>query len=212
MSTDHESITSILKNSVEKIDHELDKSKIDIETSGSTCCLALIKDKQLFLSNTGDSRAILLNFSDFPEEHLITFDNPMPKNYKLRLSSIECTKDHNFKIDSEYRRILTHGGRIERMSGDIGNSTSSNLTKIGPLRVWLRNESKPGLAMTRSIGDTLAKTVGVISTPEITSFELTHKCSVLVIGSDGLFEFLSHDEIADVIQGPQHQASYHSFD
>ena len=34
--------------------------------------------------------------------------------------------------------------------------------KKGPLRVWLRNENVPGLAMTRSFGDLVAESVGVI--------------------------------------------------
>lgn len=39
-------------------------------------------------------------------------------------------------------------------------------TAIGPHRVWLKNENIPGLAMSRSFGDGLAHSVGVISDPE----------------------------------------------
>lgn len=85
--------------------------------------------------------------------------------------------------------------------------------EIGPLRVWLKNEDRPGLAMSRSIGDQMAKTVGVISTPEIFTYELKHKYSVVVIGSDGLFEFLKNSEIADVIQQHDHgNKSYGEFE
>lgn len=40
----------------------------------------------------------------------------------------------------------------------------ANGDPIGPARVWLKNENVPGLAMSRSIGDLVASTVGV--TPE----------------------------------------------
>ena len=36
---------------------------------------------------------------------------------------------------------------------------------IGPYRVWLKNENIPGLAMSRSVGDRVAHSVGVISDP-----------------------------------------------
>ena len=38
---------------------------------------------------------------------------------------------------------------------------------MGPLRVWLKSEDTPGLAMTRSFGDSMAAQVGVHSQPEI---------------------------------------------
>jgi hypothetical protein len=41
---------------------------------------------------------------------------------------------------------------------------------FGPKRVWLKNKQAPGLAMTRSIGDLVAKTVGVTYEPEIKVF------------------------------------------
>ena len=38
-----------------------------------------------------------------------------------------------------------------------------------PARVWLKEAQLPGLAMSRSVGDTVGKAAGVISTPEITT-------------------------------------------
>ena len=38
---------------------------------------------------------------------------------------------------------------------------------IGPYRVWLKHENVPGLAMARSMGDTVAAQVGVIHEPGI---------------------------------------------
>ena len=40
-----------------------------------------------------------------------------------------------------------------------------NGVKSGPYRVWLRNENFPGLAMSRSIGDFVAGSVGCICEP-----------------------------------------------
>lgn len=53
--------------------------------------------------------------------------------------------------------------------------------------------------MSRSIGDYVAKSIGVISDPDIEIHEITQKYSVLVLGSDGIFDYLRTDEIADIV-------------
>jgi serine/threonine protein phosphatase PrpC len=50
----------------------------------------------------------------------------------------------------------------------------------------------PGLAMSRSLGDLLAHTVGVSSLPEVISYQVGIDDKFIVIGSDGVFEFLSN--------------------
>jgi serine/threonine protein phosphatase PrpC len=79
--------------------------------------------------------------------------------------------------------------------------TKSHFNKngLGPLRVWFRNEERPGLAMTRSMGDHLARPIGVISTPEIyESREMEDVDFGIVIASDGVFEVLSNQKIANI--------------
>ena len=66
---------------------------------------------------------------------------------------------------------------------------------IGPLRVWTKNDNVPGLAMTRSMGDLVAASVGVSQEPEILEFTLSSDDRMIIIGSDGVFEFLDNDEI-----------------
>lgn len=70
----------------------------------------------------------------------------------------------------------------------------------GPKRVWLKNKQVPGLAMTRSIGDMAATSVGVTAKPEVMYFpNLTPNDKILVMGSDGLFDRFSNDEIMQTI-------------
>lgn len=66
----------------------------------------------------------------------------------------------------------------------------------GPKRVWLKNKPVPGLAMTRSIGDMAAASVGVTAEPEIKVLSnLNANDKFLVIASDGIWDRLSNDEI-----------------
>lgn len=67
------------------------------------------------------------------------------------------------------------------------------------MRVWAQNYQYPGLAMSRSMGDQLAHQVGVISTPEIIGHTITSHDKYLVLGSDGLFEWLSNQHVAKMI-------------
>jgi len=72
---------------------------------------------------------------------------------------------------------------------------------FGPKRVWLKTKQAPGLAMTRSLGDLVAKSVGVTYEPEIKSFtELKQGTDkVVVIASDGLWDRIPNDEITRMI-------------
>lgn len=49
--------------------------------------------------------------------------------------------------------------------------------------------------MSRSIGDYVAHSVGVSTNPEVTRFDLVEDDKFIVIASDGVWEFLSNDEI-----------------
>ena len=52
-----------------------------------------------------------------------------------------------------------------KCGGRIDSFRDPDRNPIGPLRVWLKNEDIPGLAMTRSFGDEVAARVGVVAEP-----------------------------------------------
>jgi len=63
----------------------------------------------------------------------------------------------------------------------------------GPKRVWMRNRQVPGLAMTRSIGDMAATSVGVTAEPEIKVFNnLQPSDKFIVVASDGIWDRFSN--------------------
>lgn len=69
----------------------------------------------------------------------------------------------------------------------------------GPARVWLGNMDVPGLAMSRSLGDAVAHSAGVSSEPEFSEYEFNAANDlVLVMASDGLWEFMSDQEVMDI--------------
>jgi serine/threonine protein phosphatase PrpC len=58
----------------------------------------------------------------------------------------------------------------------------------------------PGLAMSRSLGDGVAHTAGVSSEPEFHEYEFNkgREDMILVMASDGLWEFMSNQEVMDI--------------
>ena len=145
--------------------------------SGSTCVSVIYTPEKLIVPNIGDSRAVL--------GRLI---NKETNEYK----AIELSRDHKPTEKDEEKRILENDGRIQPFIED-GEF-------VGPQRVWIKEDEVPGLAMTRSFGDRMAATVGVISEPEIKEYIFNPNDKFMIIASDGVWEFISSQECIDIIK------------
>jgi len=53
--------------------------------------------------------------------------------------------------------------------------------------------------MSRSFGDAVACTVGVISIPECREVTLTPLDKIIVLASDGVWEFMANEEVASLV-------------
>ena len=143
--------------------------------SGSTCVSVIYTPIKIISSNVGDSRAF------------------MGKLINGEWKSFDLTRDHKPSLPDESNRILSKGGRIEPMKDDDDSF-------IGPPRVWLKEEDYPGLAMSRSFGDKIAHSVGVSTEPEIKEYFFEKEDKFLIISSDGLFEFISSQDIVNIVK------------
>uniref|UniRef100_A0A7S0BUB8 PPM-type phosphatase domain-containing protein n=1 Tax=Rhodosorus marinus TaxID=101924 RepID=A0A7S0BUB8_9RHOD len=146
---------------------------IDHKYSGTTCVLVWIIEMDLYCAWVGDSRAVIGRGNG-------------PRDTKLK--AIEVSHDQKPSRSDEKKRVKAAGGRIARWRKDIG-----------PLRVWVPTEWIPGLAMTRSIGDTVLSAFGVTPAPEISYMRLSPSDMFLILGSDGLWEFMTSQEAVDFI-------------
>ena len=116
-------------------------SEIDITFSGTTAVTCYIQESRIYVANAGDSRAII--------------GTRVSKNIWFVK---ELTRDHKPELKEEMRRIRNKGGRVAACLDHFGRPS-------GPKRVWLQNDCIPGLAMSRSIGDLVAASVGVTWKP-----------------------------------------------
>ena len=168
-------IKNLFSESFNIMQSKLDlNSEIDQELSGTTCVSILFCNNKIISANVGDSRAILGNF----------------KNNKWKYELL--TRDHKPGDKDESERIYSCSGVVHPFMDDDGNF-------LGPNRVWQVDDELPGLAMSRSLGDKIAKNVGVICEPEVKIFDYDFGDKFVVIASDGLWEYVSNEEVLDIV-------------
>ena len=105
------------------------------------------------------------------------------------MASTDLSDDQKPDRPDEMARIQRAGGIVEPVFDENGEPA-------GPARVWYLAQVAPGLAMARSIGDAVGAMVGVIAEPEITNRALKPEDALCIIASDGLWEFLSSEQVA----------------
>jgi len=164
-------------DAIAKVEHQIIRNfRVYTEFSGTTLSMAIIRGNKITGVNIGDSRVII------------------GKEEGGKLIAEEFTHDHKPDTPKEKERIIATGGRVFAVEYDDGID--------GPPRVWLGNMDVPGLAMSRSLGDAVAHTAGVISDPEFTERELDPATDkFLVVASDGLWEFIDNTETVDMAVG-----------
>ncbi|XP_017979327.1 PREDICTED: uncharacterized protein LOC18613280 isoform X2 [Theobroma cacao] len=169
--------------------------------SGSTATVILLADGQILVANIGDSKAILCSekflspveakaslLQLYREQRRNGVVSPLRNsNFKLTASNgllryivKELTRDHHPDRDDERSRVEAAGGYVV----DWGGVPRVN----------------GQLAISRAIGDVLFKSYGVTAAPEVTDWQsLTANDSYLVVGSDGVFEKLSLQDVCDLL-------------
>ena len=141
-----------------------------MQLSGTTLTSAFFSGNQIFTSNCGDSRTILISLDEKTNKRLVVK---------------ALTEDHKPEHPQEKQRVCNRGGRVAQAQ-DIRGRFS------GPNRVWVKNLNSPGLAMSRSLGDCMAHSVGCSCEPDISHCILTPSDKIVLLASDGIWEFLTN--------------------
>eukprot|EP00956_Cyclotella_meneghiniana_P023721 scaffold46768_cov38-Cyclotella_meneghiniana.AAC.2 len=85
-------------------------------------------------------------------------------------------------------------------SDQYDTNNDPNSINFQQKRIWSKDGKGPGTAFTRSIGDSIAKELGVIADPECEHFPIPSADAAFVLGSDGVFDFVPNDEIGAVVK------------
>ncbi|CAD8086980.1 unnamed protein product [Paramecium primaurelia] len=162
------------------------QTEFGCQFSGTTLTVILVKEHTIQCGWFGNSRAILVRRNQ-------------------NLSIIELSIDHKPNLESERQRLESCGGVVDTYH-------LSNGAPIGPSRVWDKGAQFPGLAMYRSLGDLgqqivnyfiifEKKLISIVSQiPELKLINIENKEDLfIVLGSDGIWEFLDNQTIAELI-------------
>lgn len=151
------------------------------ELVGSTCVSVILHGNpklgtalRLVVSNLGDSRAVLCRAG----------------------TAVPVSEDHKPTRMDEKKRIERVGGLVLQVRGAWRVATSANPNSMNKAA---RREYQ-GLAMTRSFGDMhFKRPIGLaIAEPEVQVISLSDKDLFMVLGTDGVFDVLSNQEVIDL--------------
>lgn len=205
-----------------------DAKKVKDSMSGTTAISVGFHAGRMTISNVGDSRVVLgyrvdnneNNDSTTPteEEKKEIGDesdseqhNNMTNNNQSggKLMAIPLSEDQTPYRKDERDRLKKAGARIcsiDQMEGIVPMHEDWGEVDLGidideegdPPRVWCKDHDYPGTAFSRSLGDTVGEDIGVNAEPEILTKDITKGDEILVIASDGIFEFLTNQRVVDI--------------
>lgn len=196
---------------------------IECSMSGSTGVFVLLHGSTLYCANVGDSRAVLgREVQTSRAEHGTSFSHYACQDPNALRSlantastmadldhdemslygaagyvSVPLSFDHVPTRSEEKARLIQGGARVEKW----------NVYDVGEERVWLPDARVPGLAVTRSFGDSILKPYGLLAVPEIYALPLSSADSFIVLGSDGVFDFITSAEVIATVARMRFHAS-----
>lgn len=195
--------------------------EFDDSLSGTTSisCLVQGRKNRITVSNVGDSRAVLgrkitRQSKTYPDT---TQNDRSNKSTTITYQALPLSRDQTPNRRDERIRIKATGARIlsldqieglepvneeeedDMYQSQCPESTSEELYDGGdPPRVWSANGDFPGTAFTRSLGDSIAEKLGVHAEPEMVTINLDSEDKIIVLASDGVFEFLTNQSVIDI--------------
>mmetsp|Transcript_1633 Transcript_1633/g.3520 ORF Transcript_1633/g.3520 Transcript_1633/m.3520 type:complete len:415 (-) Transcript_1633:38-1282(-) len=205
--TEKRDLKAFMIKMTDKVNDDLVRSPAETQHSGSTAVLMMIDDLRVYTGCVGDSRACLATrkvptkdpneFEQSGEEALAPCLEELRKKRRFANShfhAMQLSKDSKPNDPDEMFRIFRAGGKVDRAKRPNGQP-------YGPYRVFGKAKDVPGLAMSRSLGDTASRDSGVVSTPIVTTHILDLETDYFAVaGSDGIWDVMTNEEVIDFIE------------
>lgn len=156
------------------ISHMDQTKKLSAQMSGTTATVVIhdLMQNKLTIGHVADSTAVLGEWVD---------------SSKSKTKGRALTRDHKPDLKDEKARIEKAGGRV------VFDGYANH-------RVYAKNGRYPGLNMSRCLGDLLGhQDAGCIADPETSELTLDPSAHVLLLCSDGVWEFITADEAVALV-------------
>eukprot|EP00928_Gymnodinium_smaydae_P052895 TRINITY_DN37023_c0_g1_i1.p1 TRINITY_DN37023_c0_g1~~TRINITY_DN37023_c0_g1_i1.p1 ORF type:complete len:405 (+),score=76.62 TRINITY_DN37023_c0_g1_i1:76-1215(+) len=148
--------------------------KLSAQMSGTTATLVVHDHEQqkITIAHVADSTCVMARYAD---------------ESKSTVQGIALTRDHKPNLKDERQRIEKAGGRV------VFDGYANH-------RVYAKNGRYPGLNMSRCLGDLMGHAdAGCTCEPEVAEHPITSKDHVLMLCSDGVWEFITPTEAAQLV-------------
>lgn len=181
-----------LMKSFSMIQNDLTSCEIDTRCSGATCNMVLQVHSlngngygKLIIANCGDSRCVL--------GKKLSNGNYAP---------VQLSNDHKPDNPDERKRVIAAGGHLGCRQALVNQGSRGMVSvPVGPTRVWYQYKGDTlGLAMSRSLGDSVVHRFGVTAEPEITEYQLNECDEFVILASDGIWDVVDNNQAVQVIQ------------
>ena len=169
--TNNINIRDEMKTLMEGTQQSLIQNKKNIiKQSGTTLTAALILRETVYLINVGDSKTML-----------VYEDNPP---VSTTLHSLESKEERKF--------IDLSKAEVTRLKNESGK-------EMGPLRLFQKGGTGPGLMMSRSLGDSIGHDLGMSVEPEVIEIKCKGNEKYLIIASDGLWDKVTDNDVISIV-------------
>ncbi|KAL3626510.1 hypothetical protein CASFOL_030059 [Castilleja foliolosa] len=161
------------------VEQEMDE-RPDLVSIGSCVLLVLLHGKNLYVLNLGDSRAVLASYDG------------------EALRAVQLTDSHTVDDEAERVRVLNdhpddpctvEGGRVK------GKLKVTRAFGVGYLKKKCMNDALMGILRVRD----LISPPYVSLEPSLSAHEVSISDHFVVLGSDGLFDFFTNDEVVKLV-------------
>jgi serine/threonine protein phosphatase PrpC len=147
--------------------------KVEAKLSGTTATIAIHDtiSKKVVVAHVADSTGVRAKLKK---------GAPTPVGTAL-------TRDHKPDLPDERKRIESNGGRV------VFDGYANH-------RVYAKNARYPGLNMSRCLGDLMGhQDCGISCEPEVSIFDIEDDDFLLLLCSDGVWEFIEPDEAVKIV-------------
>jgi len=159
--------------------------KLSAQMSGTTATLVVHDHEanKLTIAHVADSTCVLGTYNDSKKE---------------TITGKALTRDHKPNLKDERARIEKAGGRV------VFDGYANH-------RVYAKNGRYPGLNMSRCLGDIMGHSdAGCSCEPEVKEQALVPEDHVLLLCSDGVWEFITPQEAVDMVKQGSSKATVHA--
>ncbi|XP_047979518.1 LOW QUALITY PROTEIN: probable protein phosphatase 2C 40, partial [Salvia hispanica] len=168
------------------VEQEMD-DRPDLVSIGSCVLLALLHGKNLYLLNLGDSRAVLATYNK---------GNEARDSEGLR--AVQLTDSHTVDNEDERIRVLNEhpNDPSTLVAGKVkGKLKVTRAFGVGYLKKKDMNDALMGILRVRD----LISPPYVSVEPSVVAHEVSDSDHFVVLGSDGLFDFFSNNEVVNLV-------------